>query len=242
MQCEIPFAGHPTVGAAAWFLVHSADAHGTEVKTLVTKSGEIPISIFDPTSKGVGVKIAHNTRMHAERLPLQDLLRLHPTLAQFFQSNESFPLFSIVKGMSQTFIELPSLAALAAVTTATGGELLSPETYLDEGWKSGLICVYFFVRDVDDGVMGKVIRTRMMVGNLEDPATGSSASGLSAYLTLTEGQSGQTHQYHVVQGVEMARRSDMGVSVSLNGDRKIQEVVLTGNAVQISEGKIRIPE
>lgn len=179
-------------------------------------------------------------------MPVQDLLHLHPTLAPFFTRPEtSFPLFSIVNGISQTFIELPSLAALAAVTPAAGGELFSAEngSYLDEGWRSGLICVYFFVRDVEDSVTGqKVIRTRMMLGSLEDPATGSSASGLAAYLTLTGGQAGTEHQYHVVQGVEMGRRSDIGVAVALNGDGKIEQVVLTGTAVQVSEGKIAVPE
>lgn len=246
IECEIPFAGHPTIGAASWFLCHAADAAHNSVTTLVTKSGEIPISISDPGSQAVAAKIAHNTRIHAARLPVQDLLRLHPTLAPFFaQAGVSFPIFSIVKGMNQTFIELPSLEALAAVTLAVGGELLSPAKsgYLDDGWRSGLICVYFFVRDVADNIIGqKVIRTRMMLGGLEDPATGSSACGLAAYLALTEGLAGQEYKYHVVQGVEMGRRSDIGVAVSMDSDGKIEQVVLTGTAVQVSEGKITVPE
>ena len=245
IECEIPFAGHPTIGAATWFLCHAPDAASSGVKTLVTKSGEIPISIQDPATQYVAARIAHNTHIHAARFPLQEMLRLHPTLAPFFPNKDtSFPLFSIVNGMSQTFIELPSLEALAAATPATGGEYVSPEKsdYLDEGWRSGLICVYFFVRDVDDDVMKqKVIRTRMMLGNLEDPATGSSASGLTAYLTLTEGQAGKEHRYHVVQGVEMGRRSDIGVNVTLDGDKKITQVELMGTAVQVSEGKISVP-
>lgn len=246
LECEIVFAGHPTIGAASWFLCHAADAARSGVTTLVTKSGEIPISISDPSSQAVAAKIAHNTRIHAARLPVRDLLRLHPILAPYFsQSDASFPLFSIVNGMSQTFIELPSLEALAAVTPAVGGELFSAEnsTYLDDGWRSGLISVYFFVRDVPDKATGKnVIRTRMMLGSLEDPATGSSACGLAAYLTLTDGQAGQEHKYHVVQGVEMGRRSDIGVAVSMDEEREIEQVVLTGTAVQVSEGKITVPE
>ncbi|KAJ5273601.1 hypothetical protein N7478_008726 [Penicillium angulare] len=244
IECEIPFAGHPTIGAATWFLCHAPDAAGGAVKTLTTKSGDIPISIQDKASQYVAAKIAHNTRIHAARYPLQEMLRLHPTLAPFFpKSDTSFPLFSIVNGMAQTFIELPSLEALAAVPVATGGELVPVEKHLDEGWRSGLICVYFFVRDVDDEVMNqKVIRTRMMLGSFEDPATGSSASGLTAYLTLTEGQAGQEHRYHIVQGVEMGRRSDIGVNVTLDNVKKIEQVVLTGTAVQVSEGKITAPE
>ncbi|KAJ5532178.1 hypothetical protein N7494_008730 [Penicillium frequentans] len=245
IECEIPFAGHPTIGAATWFLCQAPEAAGSRVTTLITKSGEIPISIQDQATQFVAAQIAHNTRIHAARFPLQEMLRLHSTLAPFFpQSDVSFPLFSIVNGMSQTFIELPSLEALAAVPLAAGGQLVPVEgNYLDEGWRSGLICVYFFVRDVEDSVMNqKVIRTRMMLGGLEDPATGSSASGLAAYLTLTEGQAGKEHRYHFVQGVEMNRRSDIGVNVTLDGNKKIEQVVLTGTAVQVSEGKMVVPD
>ncbi|KAJ5929652.1 hypothetical protein N7454_006602 [Penicillium verhagenii] len=246
IECEIPFAGHPTIGAATWFLCQAPDAAGSGVTTLITKSGEIPISIQDPATQYVAAQIAHNTRIHAARFPLQEMLRLHPTLAPFFsqQPDVSFPLFSIVNGMSQTFIELPSLEALAAVPLAAGGQLVPVEgNYLDEGWRSGLICVYFFVRDVEDSVVNqKVIRTRMMLGGLEDPATGSSASGLAAYLTLTEGEAGKEHRYHFVQGVEMNRRSDIGVNVTLDSGKKIDTVLLTGTAVQVSEGKVLVPE
>ncbi|KAJ5473344.1 hypothetical protein N7475_002910 [Penicillium sp. IBT 31633x] len=246
-DCEIPFAGHPTIGAASWFLSHSADpADGTNVTTLATKSGDIPISVQDSATNYVAAQIAHNTHIHAARFPLKELLRLHPTLAPFFpQQDVTFPLFSIVNGMSQLFIELPSLEALGAVTPATGGELISAANtdYLDEGWRAGLVCVYFIVRDVEDDVTKqKVIRSRMMLGNLEDPATGSSASGLAAYLALTEGKAGQYQHHHVVQGVEMGRRSDIGVGVTLDGEKKIQQVVLTGSAVSVSEGKVLVPQ
>ncbi|CRL23864.1 Phenazine biosynthesis PhzC/PhzF protein [Penicillium camemberti] len=239
---ELPFAGHPTIGAASWFLSHSADpADGDGVTTLTTKSGDIPISFQNRETKYVAAQIAHNTHIHAGRFSLKELVRLHPTLAPFFtRPDVTFPIFSIVNGMSQVFVELPSLEALAAVTSATGGERVSAE-YLDEEWGAG-ICMYFIVRDVEDSVSKKkVIRSRMILGTWEDPATGSAASGLAAYLTLTEGNTGQNYQYHVVQGVEMGRRSDIGVGVTLDGDKKIEQVVLTGTAVSVSEGKLLVP-
>ncbi|KAJ5142964.1 uncharacterized protein N7515_001751 [Penicillium bovifimosum] len=142
---EIPFAGHPTIGAATWFLHHSTNpADSSNVTTLTTKSGDIPIRA-NSSDKTVAAKIAHNTRIHAARFSLSELLRLHPSLAPFVREDATFPVFSVVNGMSQVFVELPSLEALGAVALASGGELVSDQ-YLDEGWRNGLICLYFFVR------------------------------------------------------------------------------------------------
>jgi PhzF family phenazine biosynthesis protein len=245
---ELPFAGHPTIGAACWFLYLSPDEGDKgAVKTLTTKSGDIPISLqLGQPSPAVTARIAHNTRLHQSRFPLQQLLRLHPFLSGFFgitgTVEPAFPIFSIVNGMSQVHVELPSLEALAAVTTASGGEVISAGSgYLDEGWNAGLCVVYFYVRNVKDPQTGpNTIRTRAILGNLEDPATGSAASGLAAYLSLMDGKPGQ-YKYNIVQGVEMGRRSEIGVEVVVNQDKKIDTVELQGGAVKVSEGSILLP-
>ncbi|KAJ5895401.1 hypothetical protein N7495_007092 [Penicillium taxi] len=240
-DAELPFAGHPTIGAVTWLLCLAPDAQSTEINTLVTKSGGIAISLIDSETKFVSAKIAHNTHIHAAQFSLQDLLRLQPALAGFFpQQSVSFPQFSCVKGMNQILVELPSLEALAAVTLSAGSIGVDA---LDEGWRLGHVCLYFFVRDVDDEITKKkIIRTRAIENTMEDPATGSAASGLTSYLTLIEGQAGKQHRYSLVQGVEMGRRSEIGVNVTLNADKKIEQVELTGTAVQVSEGKISVPE
>ena len=245
--CEIPFAGHPTIGAASYFLRHSRKAEDTNVNILTTKSGDIPIALDTASPAAVGqnavaARIAHDVRIHANRFPARELLRLHGTLAPFFQPDASVPVFSIVKGMSQVLVELPSLEALAAVTTALGGEIPSANSgYLDQGWESGLILTYFFVRNVNDPQTGRsTIRTRGILGNLEDPATGSAASGLASYLTLVDGKK-DDYQYNIIQGVEMGRRSEIGVKVGMKEGNKIDSVELKGTAVQVSEGSIVVP-
>src|SRR5699024_7388051 len=162
--------------------------------------------------------------------PAAELLKLHPTLAPHVTANSDFPVFSIVNGMTQVHVELPSLEALAAVTT-TSSTVPGDGTYHDYGWSCALMVVYFFVRGVHDDVLGReVIRTRVSVGSLEDPATGSAASGLASYLSLTAGKEG-THKYTFVQGVEMGRRSEIGVNVGFGGG-KIASVELVGSAVE----------
>ncbi|OOF91287.1 hypothetical protein ASPCADRAFT_211119 [Aspergillus carbonarius ITEM 5010] len=251
---ELPFAGHPTIGAASWFLCHSPD--DDPIDRLITKSGEIPISVQAPSQPGttpdptttVVARIAHNVHLHTARFPLQELLRLHGSLARFFPragtgtGEISFPVFSIVRGMNQILVELPSLEALGAVTTASGGEVVTTESgYLDDGWREGGLVVYFYVPGVvDERTGGEVIRTRFAKGNLEDPATGSAASGLAAYLALTERGEGVS-RYSVVQGVEMRRRSEIGVEVAVNGEAGIEYLDLKGAAVKVSEGRVLVP-
>ncbi|RAH82927.1 Diaminopimelate epimerase-like protein [Aspergillus japonicus CBS 114.51] len=272
---ELPFAGHPTIGAAVWFLhlrpssptstPTSTSNHNKEngITHLITKSGTIPIAAVPANAaEGVTARIAHDPHQHGKRFPLRELLRLHGSLAPFFAQNDSdqgeqhqkqqeeisFPVFSIVRGMSQVHVEVPSLAALGAVTTSAGGEVVGPESgFMDvaDGWAVGHCVLYFYVRGVPDEDSGReVIRTRAMIGNVEDPATGSAACGLAAYLTLTEGGTPTVKKrgFEFVQGVEMGRRSEIGVVVEMGDDaRTIAHVDLKGSAVKVSEGTIAIP-
>ncbi|CRG92769.1 hypothetical protein PISL3812_09836 [Talaromyces islandicus] len=257
---ELPFAGHPTIGAASWalYLSHQASQNNSnaaaaattnKVDTLVTRSGPIPISL-KASGDEVGARIPHDVRIHQKRFPLQELLRLHPSLKPHIAQVESFPVVSIVKGMAQIHVQLPNLEALAAVGPATEGELVSgcdasQGGYLDEGWGvGGLVIIYFHVRDVADERTGKnVIRTRMWLGAEEDPATGSAASGLAAYLALEEASKGvQTERkYDIVQGVEMGRRSDIGIRIAtkLDGAPRIDYLELTGSSTKVAEGELR---
>ncbi|KAF3407243.1 putative isomerase [Talaromyces pinophilus] len=247
---ELPFAGHPTIGTASWVLYLSPDKG--DVNTLLTKAGPIPVSLR-PSGDEAAALIPHDVRIHQKKFPVQELLRLHPTVKPFVDltaNEDGFPVVSIVKGMTQIHVELPSLEALAAVGPAAGGEgvpavEVSQGGYLDEGWGGhGLVVVYFYVRDVADEVTGKkVIRTRMFLESEEDPATGSAASGLAALLVLRDGAKAADQldrDFHVVQGVEMGRRSDIGLHVSLkpNGGG-IESVELSGSSVKVAKGEIR---
>jgi PhzF family phenazine biosynthesis protein len=91
----------------------------------------------------------------------------------------------------------------------------------------------------DDGVTR--LRTRMIEGPLEDPATGSAASDLAAFLSQTAGEaSKKTFKYEIVQGVEMGRRSEIFIEVEMNEDATVSQLFLEGGAVQVMEGRLTI--
>ena len=253
---ELPFAGHPVIGAASWLLCLSKREHqGAAVDAIVTKAGYIPLFSSATSADVVSAKIPFDAHIHKARFPVSELLRLHPSLSSAFSENGSsnikdFPVFSIVKGVSQVFVDLPNLAALDSLSSAAGGETIPTTSaanggYLDEGWDgSGLVVPYFYVRDVwDEATKAHVIRSRMLYGALEDPATGSAASALASYLSLVDAKSLRSYDYDIIQGVEMSRRSDIGVKVILAEDgKKITSIELRGKAVKISEGKFLVKD
>lgn len=244
---ELPFAGHPTVGVASWLLEHSSNESDNKVEKLITKSG--PLSLTR-SSLGVGVNISHSVRVHSARVSMSEILNLHPSLEPFFETSDSsidFPVFSIVKGMNQVLVELPNTQALASVEGALGSQTLPCVTaskggYLDEGWDVGSLTIYFYVSKCKDTNDEIVIRSRMFINNSEDPATGSAASGLACYMALSS-TGNQTSNYHIVQGVEMGRRSDMYIKVSTEMHEKensISSVEISGTTAQFSSGELLV--
>lgn len=221
---ELPFAGHPTVGTSNYILHH---LKLETARTLVAKAGRLP---FQAQGDGVLLSVPHNVHIHTQ--PFSDRDFGH------------YPVVSIVKGMNFILAQLPDLEALARPTENLLGtsNTYTAKERLDEGWRDGIVNTYYFVDlgTQEDGT--RRLRTRGL-GSREDPATGSAASALSSYLTLSEGKGGPlTRSYHITQGVEMGRRGDIHVKVILEENRReIKEVFLGGEAVPTSEGKIQIP-
>lgn len=154
-----------------------------------------------------------------------------------FGMRDDFAIVSIVKGMTFVLVELDSLEALEVVGVAGQGVTISG---LDEGWDKTFIGTYFFVRTGKDASGATTLRTRMIEGPLEDPATGSAASDLAAYLSMEECKPTEILRFEIVQGVEMGRRSNISINVEMNSDNSISKIFLEGGAVRVMEGRLEI--
>ncbi|KAI9900568.1 hypothetical protein N3K66_004830 [Trichothecium roseum] len=235
-NAEIPFAGHPTIGTAVSLLAAG-------VSTLVTKAGPIPVAETKPGL--VHAAIPHNVRLHAKRLRDISFPAGHGGLSAdpvVRGAEAAAPVFSIVKGMTFVLIELPSLEHLAGVQRSQ--TQFPVATLLDEGFNTGFIARYYFVRlppSAEDSSTGAVrIRSRMIESDFEDPATGSAACSLCSYLAAFE----KTHdgedrkvRYEITQGVEMGRDSHIVVEVGTKGGQ-VDSVSLGGTAVQVMRGTV----
>jgi PhzF family phenazine biosynthesis protein len=239
-QREILFAGHPTIGAATHLLVHQPSQYA--IQKLIPGAGPIPISL-SPKEGYVSATIPHTYHHHVAQCPASRLLSLHSTLTPFIEEHQIFPIISIVHGMTFILVPLPTLSALASASLANPSHLiLASSGILDTSWSyDAPIATYFYVRNAEaEETSVEVLRTRMFTRGIEDPATGSAASALTGYLGLKEAEEyGTEREWKVVQGVEMGRRSEIGVRIGL-GAKGIEKIELSGTAVVVSEGIIRV--
>lgn len=230
---ELPFAGHPVIGTAC-FLLGRVEANGANEHVIrgafKTKAGRIDLE-YDVVKRTAKAGIPHNVHVHQEFLHGTQLTKLQPKIGRIPAIS---PIVSIVKGMTFALIELDSLDTLTFVNTTP----FPLKADLDEGWGISFVACYFYVRLANSEKGTVHLRTRMIENDVgEDAATGSAACTLASFLTIQEGREDSSTTYEIVQGIEMGRRSEIGVAVKLGPGKKIDSVYLSGSSVQIMEGK-----
>lgn len=245
---ELPFAGHPTIGAAIHALqqLYGVEKEANVKAVLNTKAGRINVSASLQESHAqraqiyVKAEIPHNVRVHRSTYLGNKTEPLWSEINDSIRQSElKAPFVSIVKGMTFMLIELDSLEDLAHVETQQDDLKLQTMLDTDGSWNKSFVARYYFkvMGAANDLGTQQIIRTRMLEQDMEDPATGSAASALASYLTLN----GRGTRYKILQGVEMGRKSVISVEVELNEDGiSCKAVRLAGSAVQIMEGSITI--
>jgi PhzF family phenazine biosynthesis protein len=218
---ELPFAGHPTVGTG-WYLLSKAPER--DRITLRTKAGDIPV-VRDGSR--VRLQVPIDFKVH-EPYSHSSLKELQLELKDVDYVNEAEGVVSIVKGMTFILLQVASEDALARMRPYAERFQI---TKLGEWGRS--VGVYAFVERADG-----VVRTRMFDGMLEDPATGSAASTLAGWLAQKRGHG--RWQLEIVQGVEMGRRSEITVVVTVASDGAICSIDLGGAAVQVMDGWVHV--
>lgn len=252
IESELPFAGHPTIGTTYLVLQHLG---WDFVDTITPPCGPIRIAKSSAADGKVTASIPHDVHLHSRTLrSLYELgdKEVRAQIQPALHDDESIraaeldaPIFSIVKGMTFLLVELPSLEHLARVDVRKRLNLGEYVTLLDAGpWGHGFTARYYYVPQAvatdENGLRNETIRSRMVELDFEDPATGSAASSLTSYLSL-KGDADET-RYHITQGVELGRKSDIETQIvskkGTDGTRAIKEVRLGGTAKVVMKGEI----
>jgi trans-2,3-dihydro-3-hydroxyanthranilate isomerase len=212
---ELPFAGHPTLGAA--FVL--AGPLQKIVIRIETDAGVVPVEL-----EREGPKIVFG-RMEQPIPVWSPVANAAEILTAVGAASASLPVERYDLGPGHVYLELGSPAEVAA---------LKPDlAALAEATSDGVNC---FARD------GARWKTRMFAPNhgvAEDAATGSAAGPLAIHLAR-HGRIAFGEQIEISQGAEINRPSTLYAQADGNADR-IERVLVGGSAVTVARGEFSVP-
>jgi trans-2,3-dihydro-3-hydroxyanthranilate isomerase len=228
---EIPMAGHPTVGTA-WVLASRGELHMGEA-SLRLLVGDTTIAIEGKARNPSFIWMSHRLAEFGERRVDSD--RIATALGvDTVDVRGDLPIEAVSTGNPFLFVPLSSVDALRRCVSSP-----SALHALFQGAQRPLP-VYLFACE---GSPAQSVRARMFAphtdGIAEDPATGSAAAPLGAYLRA-HGVIGSTARtrFQVIQGVEIGRRSEITVEVlNSTGDPSIR---IGGRCTIVGEGQMRL--
>ena len=237
---ELPFAGHPVIGAASYVCQHLE--RGSDSLIMSCKAGRL-MARYDRKNEIAEVEVPANVRVHEQTVSGRALLKAQNYLSRTSIVMSEFPVVSFVKGMSFILVRLPSVQGYLEKVEADGTSIDISSVTLDQDFEPSFVGCYFYSIISQPDESPTRLRTRMIEPKIgEDSATGSAACTLASYLSLKEHKLGGTHHFAIEQGVEMGRKSDIRVRVTVATETNvIERVVLGGRAVLISQGSMRPP-
>lgn len=227
-RTELPFAGHPTVGAAVALARSGRTPTADDTVELVLREGvgDVSVSVrLEPDGRGGSARF---------RVPAQPL-RLGPVSRRDAATSASIAIDDLhpevdpavwSAGVPFTIVPVASLDVLARANGAPGAEHV------------------YAVVPVDGGpVAATRWRARMFapaMGIAEDPATGAAASAMAGLLSSLDDGTTPGRTWTIEQGVEMGRPSRIEVSVEPNGPSALV-VHVVGSAVVVGDGRLAVP-
>ncbi len=251
---EVPFAGHPTVGAAIYLASRGAanagqpapPAEGTVTLVLEEKVGPVPVEVRFQGGRAVfarfttAVRPEHRPAEHAPR-ELAAMLGLEPDEvcdgdAPCGSGGPTLAPEQVSCGIPYYVVPVRSLDAVrrSALDLARWRAMGVADGWADDVY---VICMEAEGEGVD-------VHVRMFApssGIPEDPATGSAAAALGGYLAAADGRSDGTLSWTVEQGLEMGRPSLIQVEADRAGGETVA-VRVGGSAVFMSRGTMRVPD
>lgn len=224
---ELPFAGHPTIGAAIALAESQYGVREARDMVFVLDAKIGPVRC--------GVKIAAGSATFAEFAT--------PRLAQPAGPDPSIEAAAHALGLAPADIGFsahrPSVFSVgvpfAMIPVATAAALARAKP----GALSralGATEVYAYTRAEREAHY--CFRARMFapeIGITEDPATGGAAAAFAGVLARFEGLPDGWHTLPILQGVEMGRPSLIGLEVQIE-NTALAGARIAGKAVKVSEG------
>lgn len=223
---ELPFAGHPVLGAA-WVLRDEVEAGGAKPPDEVTLSlnvGKVKVR-FEEQGPDGGL-FGEMTQVDPTFGPTHDAAAVAEALGLPADAiDPSLPVETVSTGLPFTIVPLRSLAAAQGLAF----DPARAQAYLDA---HGGKFFYFVTRETVDPAAR--LHARMKFYGGEDPATGS-AAGCTAAWAVAHGVAKPDERFLVEQGLEVKRPSRLWVRAGRRGE-KIVNVRVGGSVVRVLKG------
>lgn len=240
-QCELPFAGHPTVGAAVVLAEEGLiPMKGSEVSIIFREGvGDVPVTIRRKKNEHEATFAQLTTARLPEQgdppPPVEILAQMLGLTARDILHDAKHRPEAHSCGVPFVFIPLRDRQAVARARL----DLARWETAFRDAWAREI-----FIFNFEDGTAGIDIHARMFAPSMniiEDAATGSACAALAGYLAARDPREDGTRTWRIAQGVEMGRPSRLILEID-SKDNQVQAVRVGGHAVIFARGELTIPE
>ncbi|MEO6982121.1 MAG: PhzF family phenazine biosynthesis protein, partial [Edaphobacter sp.] len=233
-QEELPFAGHPTLGTAAWLHSNHPTLRGAEQITLDLPIGRIPVRFApsQPGESGVFGTMQQNDPTFGNLLDTKDD-RADLAAALHLSVDDLDPNLSaqtISTGMAFCIVPLRSIEVAARLQIPQQ----AASAYLERHDAKFFYCI-----TPADAEANADWHARMQFYGGEDPATGSASGCAIAYL-VRHGLVASGQRIVIEQGIEMLRPSRIYASATL-ADGSVSEVFVGGRTIPVASGRLFLP-
>jgi len=237
-EAELPFAGHPTVGAA-FILAKLGQIPLTGDRTnLIFEEGvgPVPVTVFARGGQPTGAQLtAAIPPQFGPPAPGVEILAQMLGLELGDILTGTYAPATVSCGLPFLFVPVRDRQALKRAK-------INPRVW--EEHVAGSWAPMVFVLTFDPERPGSDLRGRMFAPSLsivEDPATGSAAAALGGYLGVRAEPATGTLRWVVEQGFEMGRPSLLTVEADKR-DGVVHVVRVAGDAVLVSRGDFTVPK
>ena len=232
---ELPFAGHPTIGAAVLLGRLKSENDNFEGDLLIEeKAGLVPVSVSYSSGKGkaefISPGVPGKVTIASDHNKIAKAVSLDSNEIGFGNHKACFATAS---GNSWLFIPVNSNQSLAKAKAD-----LSFWQEAKDG--NQIVGVYLYTDECEQAEAS--YHARMFApeaGIVEDPATGAAAATFPACIAYFENLSDGNYSWLLEQGYEMGRPSQIYIQ-SIISNSEISEVRIAGNAVLFMEGEFEI--
>ena len=240
---ELPFAGHPTLGTAAWLHLHHPPVQGAETVTLHCQVGPIPVRFAPGSNAGGG-----GGGLYGE------MRQRDPVFGEEFDPAEvaaliGVPEADLLPGYRPQSVSTGNAFCLVALSSVEALAKLAIPQREASAWLRERGIRWFYCIAPESATSTEtagtpaepaVWRARMQWYGGEDPATGSAAGPCIAWLVRV-GLAASATPVVLRQGVEMLRPSRLTVQAasSVGG---ITNTFVAGRTVPVATGRFSLPD